>query len=167
LKKYYEIKDTYVRISSMAKTIGYFVTWTTYGAWLQGDKRGYVKKGKVLGENKSLYNINKMMETSESVRLRKKERKIISQAISKRAKELGQAVLSIAVCSNHVHILLGYNGKPIEDCIRQYKTASYYTLKENGFNGKLWTRGYDVRFCFDEKHLNAVIEYVKRHGEGK
>jgi REP element-mobilizing transposase RayT len=151
----------------MAKTIGYFVTWTTYGAWLQGDKRGYVKKGKVLGENKSLYNINKMIQTSESVRLRKKERKIISQAISKRAKELGQAVLSIAVCSNHVHILLGYNGKPIEDCIRQYKTASYYTLKENGFNRKLWTRGYDVRFCFDEKHLKAVIEYVKRHGEGK
>ena len=31
----------------MAKTLGYLITWTTYGTWLQGDERGYAKKGKV------------------------------------------------------------------------------------------------------------------------
>jgi hypothetical protein len=24
--------------------IGFMATWTTYGTWLQGDKKGYVKK---------------------------------------------------------------------------------------------------------------------------
>jgi len=27
----------------MARMIGYMLTWTTYGTWLQRDKRGYVK----------------------------------------------------------------------------------------------------------------------------
>ncbi len=29
----------------MASMIGYMLTWTTYGTWLRGDKRGYVKDG--------------------------------------------------------------------------------------------------------------------------
>ena len=29
----------------MEKTLGYMITLTTYGTWLQGDKRGYVKNG--------------------------------------------------------------------------------------------------------------------------
>jgi len=29
----------------MARMIGYMLTRTTYGTWLQGDKRGYVKDG--------------------------------------------------------------------------------------------------------------------------
>ena len=34
--------------------IAYMVTWTTYGSWLQGDKRGYVKDGQILGGNYNL-----------------------------------------------------------------------------------------------------------------
>ncbi len=29
----------------MGKTLGYMVTWTTYGSRLQGDARGFVKDG--------------------------------------------------------------------------------------------------------------------------
>jgi hypothetical protein len=29
----------------MSKTVGYMVTWTTYGTWLQGEKKGFVKDG--------------------------------------------------------------------------------------------------------------------------
>ena len=39
----------------MVKTLGYMVTWTTYGTWLQGDEQGYVKKGKVLGASKQKF----------------------------------------------------------------------------------------------------------------
>jgi len=38
-----------VYYSEMVKRIiGYMVTWTTYGTWLQGEKKGYVKNGKIL-----------------------------------------------------------------------------------------------------------------------
>jgi len=36
-----------IKISCMSKLVGYMVTWTTYGSWLQGDKRGFVKDGKI------------------------------------------------------------------------------------------------------------------------
>jgi len=41
-------------ILTMSEIIGYMLTWTTYGTWLQGDARGYVKNGKILSENKGL-----------------------------------------------------------------------------------------------------------------
>ena len=34
-----------------------------------------------------------------------------------------------------------------------------------GIEGKVWTRGYDVRFCFDEEALKQKIDYVQRHGD--
>jgi len=29
--------------------------------------------------------------------------------------------------------------------------------------GRIWTSGYDKRFCFDENELNTRIDYVQRH----
>jgi hypothetical protein len=43
----------------MAKTVGYMITFTTYGTWLQGDKRGYVKDGKEFDSNKELLDANR------------------------------------------------------------------------------------------------------------
>jgi hypothetical protein len=75
----------------MAKTVGYMVTWTTYGTWLQGDRR------------------------------------------------------------------------PIEETVRRYKNASTVALREKGLEGRVWTRGYDKRFCFDEASLEERIRYVQGH----
>ncbi len=33
----------------MPRMIGFMATWTTYGTWLQGNKRGYVNIGKSCG----------------------------------------------------------------------------------------------------------------------
>ena len=43
----------------MSEIVGYMLTWTTYGTWLQGDARGYVKNGKILSENKGLEKANR------------------------------------------------------------------------------------------------------------
>ena len=45
----------------MTKMVGFMATWTTYGTWLQGDKRGYVKKGITLGSNAQLEKSNKQL----------------------------------------------------------------------------------------------------------
>jgi len=67
------------------------------------------------------------------------------------------------VCSNHVHIVVGYDGRPIEETVRRYKNVSTVALREKGLEGKVWTRGYDKRFCFDEASLEERIRYVKGH----
>jgi len=147
----------------MGKTLGYMVTFTTYGSWLQGDKRGFVKDGKVSEASEELEQANKKRQSSKNVTLKKEQREIVRTAILRRAERIGENVLAISVRSNHVHAVIEGGGKPIDMVVNRLKTAAYYALREHGFEGKVWTRGYDKRFCFDEKALKNRIKYVNFH----
>lgn len=148
---------------SMGRMIGYMITWTTYGTWLQGDMRGYVKNGKVLRGNKKLQEANRMSQKDKSVRLTRANREIVRKAILKEAEKLGQTIYSMVVCSNHVHMVANRIEITIEKVAGRYKRAGTVALKGNGFTGKVWTKGFDKRFCFDEKSLKDKIDYVRRH----
>jgi len=56
----------------MGKTLGYMVTFTTYGSWLQGDKRGFMKDGEVSEASKGLEQANKKRQSSEKVTLKRR-----------------------------------------------------------------------------------------------
>jgi len=47
--------------------------------------------------------------------------------------------------------------------VSHYKNAARLAMERNGFVGRLWTKGFSVRYCFDENQLNNVIQYVNRH----
>ena len=57
----------------------------------------------------------------------------------------------------------GYNDRDIGWCVRNYKNASLFALRRNGFVRKVRTSGYDKRYCFDEKSLRARVDYVSKH----
>ena len=139
------------------------ITWTTYGTWLQGDKRGYVKNGKILSENKNLWKRNKINQTKKAIRLTKSNRQTVREAILNEAEKLGQAIYSMAVCANHVHIVAECIDETIETVVARYKKAARQALNSNGFVGRVWTKGYDKRYCFDENSLKNKIDYVQRH----
>ena len=144
----------------MGRMIGYMVTWTTYGSWLQGDKRGYVTDGKIYGGDLKLKGANVNNLSKSRVRLNLEERGIVKDAILKASEKYGQKIYAIAVMSNHVHIVLGNNGRNIGEMVRRYKRSGYFALRENGFAGKVWTRGYDKRYCYDEGKLEVRMGYV-------
>ena len=144
----------------MAKTVGYMVTWTTYGTWLQGDMRGWVKEGNTYQANRSIEDSNRENMRHPAVRLTKRERDLVREAILKKAGERRQKIYAISVCSNHVHIVIEYDACPISQVVQVYKNVSTVALKKDGFCGKVWTKGYDKRYCFDEKSLKARIDYV-------
>ncbi len=147
----------------MPRTLGYMLTWTTYGTWLQGNKRGYVKKGKTLPGDDKLLEANKNAQSGRTIRLTPQQKKIVHDAITKQANEIGQKVLALSVCSNHVHLVAEYIPKPVSRVVAYYKKAGRLALKEHGFDGRLWTIGYDKRFCFDQKMLWKKIDYVNQH----
>jgi hypothetical protein len=84
----------------MAKTLGYHITWTTYGTWLQGDERGYVKDGKILLGNEALLRTNEKLQVQDVIKLSKPQQEIVRQAITKQADLLKQQVYSTADCKN-------------------------------------------------------------------
>ncbi|HIJ71182.1 MAG TPA: hypothetical protein HPP87_07440 [Planctomycetes bacterium] len=147
----------------MAKTLGYMITWTTYGTWLQGDERGYVKNGKTYPGNRALKKVNESLQSAEAVLLSKPEKQIVKQAIIKEASLQEQKIYAMSVCSNHVHLVAEYIEKPVRKIVAYYKKAARLALKTTGRTGKVWTRGYDKRFCFDQTTLRQKIKYVQDH----
>ena len=143
--------------------VGYMITWTTYGSWLQGEDKGFVKDGEIRGENIALKTDCEKKLKSLPVPLRRKEKEIVRKAILEAAKRFKQNILSIAVCSNHVHIVCEYVEVPIGVVVGYYKNAGRKVLQKSGFIGRVWMRGYDKRYCFDEESLRARVEYVRRH----
>lgn len=143
--------------------LGYMLIWTTYGSWLQGDNRGYVKDGKILEKNDSLRKENIKKLKAGMVQLTHQEQKIVREAILNKAQTLGQKIYSMAVCSNHVHIVAERISESIEMVVSHYKNAARIALRANGFVAKVWTRGFDKRFCFNQQQLKSRIEYVQAH----
>ena len=147
----------------MGKMVGYMVTWTTYGTWLQGDKRRYVRDGKTLPSDAELEEANKKLQKSKLVRLTSEQKKVVENAILKEAERIGQEILAMAVCSNHIHLVVGKGNESIESTVSRYKNVSTCALKKTGLTKRIWTRGFDKRFCFSGEQLEEKVKYVRRH----
>ena len=61
------------------------LTWTIYGTWLQGDKRGYVKNGIILSANQKLQTANRNNQKHPSIKLNTNLILIVKKAIEKEA----------------------------------------------------------------------------------
>lgn len=147
----------------MSKLVGYMVTWTTYGTWLQGDKRGYVKDGRILEGDQTLLELCKRLQKGQTVKLTKPEKEIVRRAILSESQRIRQNLEALAVCTNHLHIAARICDKSIERIVSMYKSAATRVLRSVGRSGPIWTAGFDKRFCFTEADLARKIEYVQNH----
>ncbi len=149
----------------MGRVVGYMLTWTTYGTWLQGDERGWVKDSVIMKGSSGLLQKNNQSLKQSAIWMNDDQRAIVRGAIVESSKRIKQELLAITVRSNHVHIVVLNTNIPIGKIVHRYKRASTYALGINGFVGKVWTGGYDVRYCFDENSLRTRIGYVLRQAD--
>lgn len=145
------------------KLVGYMLTWTTYGTWLQGSEKRYVKEGEILEPSEELEKDNLSRLKCSPVRLNHHQKIIIETAIKKKALELNQKILAIIVYSTHMHVVVEKDSLSIEETASYYKNAARVALRNIGFNTRLWSRGFDKQFCFNQKELEQKIAYVKKH----
>ena len=149
----------------MGRTLGYMITWTTFGTWLQGDNRRYVKNARTLPANQKLVESNRHLQLQDAVKLTDDQRQIVHRAILEEARQQGHRIYALVVQSCHVHIVAGYIHKPISKIVAYYKKAARVALQMSGHNGRVWTKGYDKRFCFDQETLEQKISYVNSHNK--
>ena len=152
-----------VIIWAMSALTGYMVTWTTYGSWLQGDERGYVKHGRTILGNNAIRQANLNTLKIPPVVLTKPERRLVYETIVSESKAIDQEILALTVCSDHVHLTARPCGESIEEIVSRYKNKAMFALRKYGRNGRIWTRGFDKRFCFTNEQLSARITYIWRH----
>jgi len=108
---------------------------------------------KPAGGSKSILTVSPLAE----------ERQIVRGTILSEAQGIGQTITAVAVCANHVHILAEPCGQPIEQIVSRYKNKAMFELRKLGRNGRIWTRGFDKRFCFSEADLQNKTNYVNKH----
>jgi len=120
-----------------------------------------VKNGKIYPGNESLKQTNKQLQLQNEIRLSKVQQQAVRDAVIKEAQSQGQRIYALAVNATHVHIVAENISQPISKIGAYYKKSARLALKTIGQNGKLWTKGYDKRFCFDRASLERRIKYVQ------
>ena len=138
----------------MADCLGVMIMWRTYGSWLAGDERRGLE---------SLYAYRSKLLKKQPVVLDDTMKRVAREALVRVAGEGDVEILALTVCSDHLHVVTGPVDDGVGRVVAVWKTAVRHALYDAGLAGKVWAKGYDKRFCLDEKSLRARIDYVLGH----
>lgn len=154
--------------------ISLFITWTTYGAWLPGDSRGW-RKWKA-GEQQPqpwLQDWCKQRMKEEPVVLDVIQRRTVEEVITRHAKHREWELHAVSARSNHVHVALSLipkvsksanrfsDGiKRVRDEFKANATRVLRQLETPIQNDKIWTKGGDIQVIDSLEGLYRVVLYV-------
>ena len=150
-------------------TLAYFFTWTTYGTWLPGDERGWVKwHGGFQQPSEPLrqYSTAKMVESA--ITLDPQQRELVDATIRRHCEIRNWSLHALNVRTNHVHVVVTAIEYAPETVVEQFKAWSTRKLKAQstiGINAtkprqRWWTEGSSRGSINRESDLAAAVEYV-------
>jgi REP element-mobilizing transposase RayT len=154
----------------MSLPLAYFLTWSTYGTWLPGDRRGWVDKHH-RGPHVPFQEPD--LERESSARTRMKESAVVLEMESRHVADCairetcsirGWFVHALSVRSNHVHVVItaeDVNPGEVLRAIKAYGTRALNQLHSNPPRKHWWTEGGSKRYLNDEKSIQAAIQYVE------
>ena len=161
----------------MDDAFGLFITWTCYGTWLPGDRRGYVSDTFLPdGTRKPKQNTPGTPYTADDAHTRDRARRrqkgrtvylnrdqatAVAEALVDAAGKQQWRILRGAVMRSHVHVV-------VIDCPedgplvrRGLKGPSQTRLSRlAGKPQRWWTRGGSDRYLRDEASIQGAIDYV-------
>jgi hypothetical protein len=136
-----------------------FVTTTTYGSWLPGDVRGYVRKGELLPADPELLELSRQKLKGRPVRLTLLDRDKAFGALMAACGEFGYRLSEAAVEPWHLHWILFHGDDEIDKVVGRLKTRMRQALAK----GRIWTEGYCGEPLFDDLGIEQAQEYIARH----
>jgi len=153
--------------------LAYFLTWPTYGTWLPGDERGWVKWHRGFQPPDAVKKLEAAARMAENAcRLDRDERRLVETAIVACCGVRGWALHAVNCRSNHVHVVVTARVDP--DTVReQLKAWCSRRLMEAAQNrggsvsrdGSVrtnwWAERGSQRYLNDEDSLEAAILYVR------
>lgn len=154
--------------------LAYFITFTTYGTWLQGRNPGWVKRG--FNEYGSpIQEPNDELEKKQRLTMRQLEycldnarREVVLRTILEVSAHRKWQLWAAHVRSNHVHIIISAPAAP-EKVMADFKAWSSRRLREH-FGEELgrcrWTQHGSTRYLWNEDALAEKVEYVV-NGQGE
>ena len=157
----------------------WLLTWTTYGTWLPGDRRGFVGRSRdatgrqawqnipgtpARAANEKLERVARRRMSGRPIWLDRAHAEIAVADFRGTAAVRGWSLLAAAIMRNHVHLVVGVPGDPDPSILlHAFKSHSSKTLTAAGVRppgGRWWTRSGSRRVLRDEAAVVAAIRYV-------
>ena len=144
--------------------IAFFITWTVYGTYLQGDIRGWRRRRRgVQPPQPRLAEWRRARLRHNVVLLSPSQRLVVEQECRRHCNHRAWRLWAVNARTNHVHIVVtapGYNGRTVRD---QLKANCTRGLREQwpAFRDRpTWTLGGDWECINSEDDLEDVCRYV-------
>jgi REP element-mobilizing transposase RayT len=151
--------------------LAYFITWTTYGTWLPGDARGWIKSGDygIKSPDPKLERQARKTMAEPLVVLTQDQRTLVEETITAHCRIRGWILHTVNARTNHIHAVVTANRKP--DVVRdQFKAWCSRKLSDQvglvkavakKAGRRHWfTEGGDAQTIETEQHLENAIRYV-------
>jgi REP element-mobilizing transposase RayT len=156
----------------------WLLTWTTYGTWLPGDRRGFVSELRDEAGEKVLHNrpgtpcdkdlpplhtYAAAIMTGDAVRLDVAQARAVADQLRETATHRGWQVLALAVMANHVHVLVGVPGDPDpEKLLGDFKAWATRRLNTGwGRRDRWWTQSGSRRKKQSSQAIRDAVLYVR------
>jgi len=145
----------------------YFLTWTTYGAWLPGDARGWVHHADAApgapyhAADAARENHARSLMKHEAVALNAHQRRMVEEAIQDTCRVRTWRVHALNVRSNHVHVVLTAPARTPEQVMVSLKAWASQRLNAVYGKRRWWTRHGSTRYVKTSASLQRAIEYVR------
>lgn len=149
--------------------LAYFITWTTYGAWLPGDERGWLKRGSsvIQAPDPNLQVAARAAMTQESVVLTYEQRQVVDSVIVKHCEIRKWILHTRNVRTNHVHAVVSaaVDGDEVRAQLKAWcsrRLSEHAGVRGHGKNGQCrwFTEKGDVQWIESDEHLENAIRYV-------
>lgn len=157
-----------------ANPLAYFITFTTYGAWLHGKDPGSVDREHnevdtpFLPPDPIEENEERLSLSQPPYILDEARRRIVLATIQEVCQYRGWRLIACHIRSTHVHIIVVASANP-EKVMGDIKAYASRRLTEAGFENKdrkRWTRHGSTRYIWDDEFLRNAINYaLNRQGE--
>jgi REP element-mobilizing transposase RayT len=142
---------------------GILITWTTYGTWLPGDKRGWRNRSGGLATPQPLLEewCRKQMR-GEAVLHSPHDREKVEDACREHCEVRGWNLIAINARTNHVHAVVEAYEQPekVRDQLKANCTRRLRSQPEPLECENTWTKGGDCSLLPDEEAMQAAIQYV-------
>ena len=152
--------------------LAYHIVWTTYGTWLPGDWRGWVKKGVsgIQAPDPKREQAARQRMVEEPVLLTPAQRGLVEKTIADHCRIRGWTLHAVHARTNHVHVVVTADRE--HDIVRdQFKAWCSRKLSEAaGLSAPVatkagrrhwFTEGGDHEIIGHEEYLANAIRYVQ------
>jgi hypothetical protein len=152
----------------MSQPLAYFITFSTYGAWLHGREIGSVdKQHNEVGTPFLPPDAEKEAAMRGNMReppylLDKSRREIVLRTILEVAAHRGWTILACHVRTTHAHVIVAASAKP-EKVMSDFKAWASRRLKEQlnePADRKRWTQHGSTLYLWNEHEVAEKIDYV-------